>query len=93
MLPKRKIKLRLAPYRVLTFLTYGNVDGINIVHEGVVEIKTGPLSRKLRTTYKELSKQIVWLESNCYLRVLERKRGSYMIQIMKPEMFSFKAGT
>lgn len=82
-------KMRLAPYRLLVFLTYGELNGVTPKGNGMVHFRSGPLSRRFQISYKDLWKQIQWLEQASYLEVIQREHGEALVRITPPAAFTY----
>lgn len=85
-MPRRVMRNRLLPYRVLVYLLYGQQPWLERLGDDRVLIKTGPMARSLRTSVTKLREHLDWLKAFGYLENVETaKRGCEIASLRLPD--------
>lgn len=77
-------KDRYLPYRILAYLLYGYHEWLRELPEGSLELKTGPLSRRMRVTSARLIDALEWLDTYKLVQIEERRKGYCRLRVQKP---------
>jgi hypothetical protein len=84
-MPKKPIKNRLIPYKVLVLLLYGQYTWlVRNPSDGSIMLRLGPMSRFLRVSSSRLREQLDWLFLNRYFASLSVKYGEAVVTIRSP---------
>lgn len=82
-MPKRPIKNRLIPYKILVLLEHGQFTWLTR-EPNQLRLRLGPMSRSLRISSSRLREQLDWLLSNRYLTSLSVKYGEAVVSVRPP---------
>lgn len=84
-MPKKPIKNRLIPYKIIVLLLYGSYTWlIRDDYDGTITLRLGPMSRFLRVSSSRLREQLDWLFVNRYIASLSVKYGEAVVTIRPP---------
>lgn len=83
-MPKKPIKNRLIPYKILALLLYGSYTWLSRNDDNSLTLRLGPMSRFLRVSSSRLREQLDWLSANRYLASLAVKYGEAVVTIRSP---------
>ncbi len=89
---RRPQRLRLAPFKILSLLLYGEYPWLHPDAEGLIRLELSQMARDMRLTRERCREQLTWLHTHGYLRELELGHGWATIRLQTPPVLDAVLG-
>lgn len=81
---RRPQRLRLAPFKILSLLLYGDYPWLQPDAEGSLTLRLSSMARDMRVSRERLREHLRWLHEWGYLKRVEFDHGSATIRLASP---------
>lgn len=86
----RPNRVRLAPFKIITLLYFGQYDWLEVVEGAQYRLQLTPMARDMRVSRQRLREHLEWLAEWNYLEELVLERGSALVRLATPPNLSYQ---